>query len=175
MADKATGRNYKRFACQMLSIVFLVGVDHIIKFFAERDLKPTVSYELIPGFLGLHYAQNTGAAFSFMSGMTAQLSVITGGALLGMVFYLFFTKNNNRFYHILFPLVISGGVGNLIDRVTRGYVVDYFEFLFLRFAIFNFADILVTCSAAVLIAYLIYDAVREYRKERTQKQQHEPA
>lgn len=175
MADKATGRNYKRFACQMLTIVALVGIDHIIKFFAERDLRPVESVSLIPGFLGLHYAQNTGAAFSFMSGMTTQLSVITGGALLGMILYLFFTKNNNRFYHILFPIVISGGLGNWIDRVTRGYVVDYFEFLFARFAIFNFADVLVTGGASVLIAYLIYEAVQDYLKERARKQQHETA
>ena len=58
-------------------------------------------------------------------------------------------------------LIVSGGLGNLIDRIFRGYVIDYIEPLFVNFAVFNFADILVTVGAAILIVYLIYDTAKE--------------
>ena len=61
------------------------------------------------------------------------------------------------------------GIGNLIDRVFRGFVVDYIETLFIEFAIFNFADILVTCSAVVLIVWMIYDVYRDSKKEKDSK------
>ena len=61
-------------------------------------------------------------------------------------------------------LIISGGLGNLIDRIFRGSVIDYIEPLFVNFAVFNFADCLVTVGAAILIVYLIYDLVKSVRK-----------
>ena len=61
-------------------------------------------------------------------------------------------------------LILSGGAGNLIDRVFRGFVVDYIEPLFINFAVFNFADILVCVGAAVLIVYLLYDMFRDAKR-----------
>ena len=68
--------------------------------------------------------------------------------------------------YICGAVIIAGGIGNLIDRVFRGFVIDYIEPLFIDFAIFNFADILVTCGAAVLIFWLIFDMIRESKKEK---------
>ena len=68
--------------------------------------------------------------------------------------------------YVCVALIIAGGLGNLIDRVFRGFVVDYIEPLFIDFAIFNFADILVTCSAFVLIGWLIYEVYRDSKKEK---------
>ena len=71
--------------------------------------------------------------------------------------------------YVCIALIIAGGAGNLIDRVFRGFVVDYIEPLFIDFAIFNFADILVTCSAIVLIIWTIYDIYREHKAEKELK------
>ena len=68
--------------------------------------------------------------------------------------------------YICITLIIAGGLGNLIDRVFKGYVVDYIEPLFIEFAIFNFADILVTCSSIVLVIWLLYDIYRESKREK---------
>lgn len=164
MTTKKLQLNYKRIICQFSVIFALTGIDQLIKFFVERDLRPLGSADVIPGFFGLLYLQNTGAAFSFMSDKTGLLSLITGAALIFLMIFLIFTKMEDRIFHVLLPLIISGGLGNLLDRIIRGYVVDYIELQFVRFAIFNFADILITCSTIVLIAYLIYGLIQETRK-----------
>ena len=67
-------------------------------------------------------------------------------------------------------MIIAGGLGNLIDRLFRGFVVDYIEPLFIEFAIFNFADILVTCGCIALAIWMIYDVYRESKKEKGKKE-----
>ena len=66
-------------------------------------------------------------------------------------------------------MIIAGGLGNLIDRLFRSFVVDYIEPLFIDFAIFNFADILVTCSAVMLIIWMIYGIYKDAKKDKVQK------
>ena len=63
-------------------------------------------------------------------------------------------------------MVIAGGLGNLIDRVLRGFVVDFIEVQFMDFAVFNFADILVTCASFMIIGYTIYDLIKEQREKK---------
>ena len=72
-------------------------------------------------------------------------------------------------YDICIPLLIAGGLGNLIDRIALGYVIDYIQVLCVDFPIFNFADCLVTCSAIALIVYLIYDLIADMRREKKAK------
>ena len=67
------------------------------------------------------------------------------------------------------PLLIAGGLGNLIDRIARGFVIDYIQVLFINFPVFNFADCLVTCSAIALMIYLVYDMIRETKQDRAKK------
>ena len=66
-------------------------------------------------------------------------------------------------------LMMSGGLGNIIDRIFRGYVIDYIEVQFMDFAVFNFADILVTCSCFVLAGWLLYEIYQESKKEKAKK------
>ena len=63
-------------------------------------------------------------------------------------------------------MIISGGIGNLIDRIARGYVTDYIKVLFIDFPVFNFADILVTCGSFLLIIYLIRDIYNDRKKKK---------
>jgi len=95
--------------------------------------------------------------------MTSILSVFTALILLCLMLFLLFEESGNKTYHIFLPLIIAGGLGNLIDRVFRGYVVDYLEFLFIKFAIFNFADCLVTVGCSAIMAHLIYTIIREQK------------
>lgn len=153
----------------LVSILLLVALDQIIKLLVLNYLEPIGSVPLIDGFIRLNYAENTGAAFGSFSGYTELLSVFTFVAIVIGTLALMFKKIKFGVEYVCVALIIAGGLGNLIDRVFRGFVVDYIEPLFIDFAIFNFADILVTCSAVVLIAWLIYDIYRDSKKEKDSK------
>lgn len=153
----------------LVSILLLVALDQIIKLLVLNYLEPIGSVPLIDGFIRLNYAENTGAAFGSFSGYTELLSVFTFVAIVIGTLALMFKKIKFGVEYVCVALIIAGGLGNLIDRVFRGFVVDYIEPLFIDFAIFNFADILVTCSAVVLIVWLIYDIYRDSKKEKDSK------
>ena len=148
----------------VVSIAVLTAVDQIIKFFVERDLQPVSQKAFIDGFIGWQYVRNTGAAFGSFSNNTSLLSVFTGIVILAGFVVLLAGKIQSKFCQVCAVLIISGGLGNLIDRVMLGYVIDYIEVQFINFAVFNFADILVTCGSFMLMGYLIYDIFREKKQ-----------
>ena len=145
----------------LIIIAGLVAIDQIIKLLVLEHLKPIGSLTLIDGFIQLNYAENTGAAFGSFSGKTTFLSVFTLVIIIFGLVYLLVKKRKVDVEYVCISLIISGGLGNLMDRVFRGFVVDYIEPLFVDFAIFNFADILVTCSCIVLVIWLIYEIYRD--------------
>lgn len=148
----------------VVAIAVLTAVDQIIKFFVERDLQPVSQKAFIDGFIGWQYVRNTGAAFGSFSNNTALLSVFTGIVILAGFVFLLVGKIESKFCQACAVLIISGGLGNLIDRVMLGYVIDYIEVQFMNFAVFNFADILVTCGSFMLMGYIIYDIFREKKQ-----------
>ena len=155
-----------RFAVQLVCVAVLILIDHVIKKIVYDELYGKETVVLIKGFLGLTYAENTGAAFSMFSSSTTVLSVVTGIALIAAAVIMFFLKEKPVIYHICLPLIIAGGAGNLIDRLTRGYVIDYIHALFIVFPVFNFADCLITCSCFALIIYLIYEIAAEAKENK---------
>ena len=156
-----------RIAVELLLIGLLIGADQLLKRWAERALGGGRVLQA-DGFMALRYVRNTGAAFSMLSGRTAVLVWGTGIVLIACTVYLLLGRSKNRFFDAALLLLIAGGAGNLIDRVRLGYVVDYIEPLFVNFAVFNFADCLITVGAALLFVWAIRGAVREKpRKETT--------
>lgn len=153
----------------VMSIAVLVSLDQIIKLLVIKYLEPIGSLPLIDGFIQLNYAENTGAAFGSFSGYTWVLSVFTLAVIVAGLVYLLIGKVKFGVEYVCITLILAGGLGNLIDRIFRGFVVDYIEPLFIDFAIFNFADILVTCSAVVLIIWMIYGIYKDAKKEKEQK------
>lgn len=149
----------------LLSIAALTAADQIIKYFVLLYLKPVGSVGAINGFLEWNYVENTGAAFGSFSGNTALLSVITAVIIIAGIAAIILKKINNKFLLVTATVIIAGGLGNLIDRIFRGYVVDFIKVLFIDFPVFNFADILVTCGSFMLIIYLIIDIYKDSRKK----------
>lgn len=150
----------------LVSIALLTVVDQIIKIFVERDLKPVGEKAFIDGFLGWQYVRNTGAAFGSFSDNTLLLTVFTAVFILAGIIALLSGKIKNKFYRVCAVMVIAGGLGNLIDRIFRGFVIDYIEVQFMNFAVFNFADILVTCGAFMIIGYTVYDIIKEQKQKK---------
>lgn len=150
----------------LLSIAGLTVVDQLIKFFVERDLRPVEEIPFVDGFLHWEYVQNTGAAFGSFSNSTTLLSIITGIIIFCGIVAIIIKKINHKFLLVTAVMIISGGLGNLLDRIIRGYVVDFICVEFIDFPVFNFADILVTCGAFLLIGYLLFDIYKDSKAKK---------
>ena len=158
----------------VLIIAALIAVDQGLKFLAIEYLQPIGSFPVLDGVLQLSYVENTGAAFGMFSEHTTLLSVFTAIVVVVGLALLLSGWLRDNLARAAAVLILAGGAGNLIDRVARGFVVDYIEPLFVDFAVFNFADMLVCVGAGLLILYLILDLVHE-RREAAQEKQNEPA
>ena len=152
----------------MAAIVLATALDQGLKVLAEYTLGGGKVLSLEP-IVALRYVRNSGAAFSLFSAHTELLSIGTGILLAAGVAVLMSKKIKSGLLYTALTMIVAGGLGNLIDRVRLGYVIDYIDPLFVKFAVFNFADCLITVGAALLILWLILDTVREKKekKERT--------
>ena len=118
---------------------------------------------LINNVLSLHYLENSGAAFGILEGKQLVLIVITllFIIMLGYIYYKDIRKENNKVINIGYELIIAGGLGNLVDRMFRNYVIDYIKLEFIDFLIFNLADIFINVGAFILIYCMICDVIKK--------------
>jgi len=136
-----------------LWIAVLVTVtDQAVKWLSSRLVQPVT---LIPGVLQLTYAENTGMAFSLLSGRTWLLGVVSVGCICAG-WYLLRRYRLGTLSRVAAMLMLGGAVGNMLDRFFRGYVVDMFEPLFVRFAVFNVADAALTVGTALMAISLLF-------------------
>lgn len=152
-----------------LLVVLLVGIDQLTKFLVLRYMADGVPVTVIPHVVQFRYIPNTGAAFSMFSGKTLALSVVTIVILIVLIVLFIKGKFSTNLLKAGAILVIAGGFGNLIDRMFRHYVVDFIEFTFTNFAVFNFADCCVTIGAVLLIIAILISIAKDSGKE---KQEH---
>ncbi len=153
-----------------MSIICLVGIDQLIKYFIDIYLKPIGSKLVIPSVLQLSYYENDGAMMGMMGGKTTIMTIFAFLCLV-LVCYVLYTGKLGfglDFWCVVF--ITAGGIGNIIDRIFRGYVIDYIEVLFVDFYIFNFADCLVTCGAFVIIFSQIYAMIKESKNNKNKKE-----
>ena len=147
----------------LISLLMLIVFDQIIKYLIVKNFSIGEEKILMDNFLKFIYIRNTGAAFGILSGNIIFLIFIT----VLLIFYIVneMKKNiNNNLSLLSFSLILSGALGNLIDRVVRGYVVDYISFtLFNReMSVFNLADTYITIG----VILLIYIVIKEGKNER---------
>lgn len=155
-------------AISLAVIALLVGLDQLTKYAAISTVKVTGAKEFLFGLFQFRYVENTGAAFSSFSDNTTLLTVATLIILSFCLVLLLSKKLKPMFVNICLLLVVAGGIGNVIDRILYGYVVDFIEPLFIDFAVFNFADCCITVGALMLIGYEVYEIFGE-RKKKTEK------
>ncbi|MBD5137971.1 MAG: signal peptidase II [Ruminococcus sp.] len=140
--------------------IILVAADQVIKSWAVEVLKPVKVMDFIHfgdfEILGLRYTENTGAAFSSFSGARWFLTGFTVIMLAALLIFVIKYKTKNTFFLVSAVMIMSGGVGNLIDRIRQGYVVDYLDVKLFNFAIFNFADICVVLGAVFMLIFIFF-------------------
>lgn len=141
----------------LLSVI-LILIDFITKRTAVIFLKDNISREIIPGILRLSYVENTGAAFGIMKNMRLFFIILTVAILVVFIYIEKTKKDKTIFFKIGTLLVISGAIGNFIDRLWLGYVVDFIDFYLINFPVFNIADIFVCVGTGlVCVHYLFFE------------------
>ncbi len=150
----------------ILVIIFifaLIAIDQVTKYLALRFLKPQGSITIIENIFSLTFVENRGAAFGIFQGKTTILSIITTIITIFIIyFYIKLPKEPKIYSWLRFSLIliISGAIGNLIDRVGRKYVIDFFHATFIDFPVFNMADIYVVVGS-ILMAILVIFFIKE--------------
>ena len=138
-----------------LFVAFIVIADQVAKFLTVANIAPGDTVSFLPGLLRLTYVQNTGAAFSSFEGQQWLFAVIFV-AFTGLVIWEY-RKNTMGFQPFerwCIAAIYGGGLGNMIDRVRMGYVVDMLETTFMEFPVFNVADCFITCGCVLLMIHL---------------------
>ena len=172
--------NYRRklnmhLILQILMVPVLILIDQLTKYLAASSLKSGGDLSLIKGLVNLHYLENQGAAFGIFTGRFWLFYVITVVILILLtVFYCRIHKRlqsycsdktiipdrktirNQLFLCDLLCLLASGAIGNFIDRILRGYVIDFISLQFISFPVFNLADIYVTISAVMIVIFFLF-------------------
>lgn len=141
-------------------------IDQITKALASAYLKPIYSLPIIEDIFHFTYRENTGMAFGMLKEHRWIFMLVSTILIIGMGIYLFGMKSENRLYDVSLSLILSGGIGNMIDRIFLGYVVDFIDCRFINFAVFNGADSFVCVGAGILMLALIRDLIKELKKEK---------
>ena len=147
----------KKYYWIFLSII-LVGLDQLTKYLVNASITVGESIEVIPGFFHLAHVRNQGAAMGILQGQRWIFMLFTVIVIVVAVIIILTGKIKNHWGIVAITLVLSGGIGNMIDRVVLGEVIDFFSFIFwdYEFYVFNIADIFVCCGVAILALYILF-------------------
>ena len=144
----------------MIYIIFVIGLilDYITKIWALDTLRGKPDITIIKGFFDLSYLENRGAAFGIFQGRVYLLAVVTLIIIGGFFFYYLRTKKKTLLFTISTALILTGAIGNLIDRLRYGFVVDFISWHWkdvYYFPTFNVADICITIGTGLLVIYIL--------------------
>ncbi len=138
-------------------IAVSILLDRVVKLWAVNSLKPIGDIPVINGVFHLTYATNTGGAWSILSGRITFFIIITVIALAAGIYFLFFFKKYDRIlYYTSISLIIGGAVGNFIDRLMYGEVVDMFYIKLINFPVFNVADMILVAGTICLSWFILF-------------------
>ena len=138
----------------ILIIIAGIVLDRITKIYAVKHF---ISNPHSGSLINLTYLENRGAAFGILQDKRILFVILTLAIVLYLLYYFITNlKSNPLILNIAFSLIISGALGNFYDRLFQGYVVDFIEFAFVDFPVFNIVDILVTVGCGLLIIYILF-------------------
>ena len=157
-----------QFLWYVLFTVAVVAADQWTKYLTVSNISLYQDIDFIPGFLGLTYVQNTGAAFSSFEGQQWLFALIFAVFTAAVLWEYFRSPMPfSKFERWCIAAIYAGGLGNMIDRVRLGYVVDMIETKFMNFPVFNVADCFITCGAiALMVSTVLFNKeLREDKKK----------
>ena len=150
-------------------IIGAIALDQLTKWLTVTCLEYRETVPLWQDVFHFTYERNEGAAFGMLSDHRWVFMVISTVAIIGLLIYLFRFTPKSKIMQISLAMIAGGGIGNMIDRVYLGYVIDFIDVRLINFAVFNIADSFVTVGAFLFMGYMIYDTVMEYKREQAAK------
>ena len=135
----------------------MVALDQITKYFAALHLPSTGEHRFIPFLFDLVYVENRGAAWGMFENNRWIFMVTTSVAICLMLFFIMKLANEHKMFCISLTMLLAGGIGNMIDRILQGFVVDFLQFGFWKsFPVFNVADCFVVIGCIMMGIYIIF-------------------
>lgn len=156
-------------------VIGSVVLDQVTKAIVVSHMTLHQELPFLPGFLRLYYTENTGAAFSMLADHRWVFVLFSAVAMAVILYILVRQLHRHPLLTVSLSMVLGGGIGNMIDRVLNGSVVDFLDFQFVNFAVFNVADIFVTCGSIALAVYIIFVEPRVEKRLQEQAHAEEPA
>ena len=145
----------------ILLTILIILADQIIKFYTTSNIALGEARRFIPGFINLTYTQNTGVAFSLMADHPWFALSIVPVLLIALYVALWRNMFPCKVQYFAMVAIAAGGLSNWIDRLIHGFVVDMFSFAFVRFAVFNLADIFITGGAVLFVIAFLSSELRK--------------
>lgn len=151
-----------------LIVVLIVLLDQISKYFADLYLQNADSFSVIPHFISFQYHENRGAAWGILADHRWVFLVISTVAIIGISVYLFYIRKEQVpfLFRLSLAFFVGGGIGNMIDRIALGYVIDFIQFDFIDFPIFNVADSFITIGAFFMLIHIAIESIHEFRSKK---------
>ena len=143
----------------ILIILVCVGIDQLTKLLAINNLRDLADeIPVINKIFGLYYVENKGISFSMLSSKMALIIIITSIIMLILIYVMIRTPKTKYFipFSIVLSVIVGGAAGNMIDRIVRGFVIDFIMLDFINFPIFNVADIFVCVGLFILVILIIF-------------------
>lgn len=163
----------------LMIIVGVVFLDQLTKWLTVINLDLGESFAVIEGFFNFKYVRNTGAAFSMFDDPDERwiFMTISTVAIIAMSVFLWISRKGDKLLCVAMSFIIGGGIGNMIDRVLLGYVIDFLDFIIWRtsagypihFATFNIADSFVCVGVGLFALYVILDEIKTSKQLKAQK------
>ena len=148
-------------------ILGAIALDQWTKWLTVIYLDYRESFPLWKDVLHFTHERNEGAAFSMLSDQRWVFMTFSTVAIIGLLIYLIFFRPKSKYVQITLAMIVGGGIGNMIDRICLGYVVDFIDFTLINFAVFNVADCFVCVGSFALMGYLTWDMIRDAKQQKS--------
>ena len=153
----------------IIVVILAVVLDQVSKYLSVEYLMDIDTFPLIKDILHFTYLENRGAAFGMLANNRWVFMIASVGGILAIAGWMIVSKPKSRWVQCAMSLIIGGGIGNMIDRVRLGYVIDFIDCRFIDFYVFNIADSCVCVGCAMVILWVIAEEVKEHKAKKSAK------
>ncbi|MBQ7922309.1 MAG: signal peptidase II [Clostridia bacterium] len=149
----------------IILILASIGLDQWTKYLAVEHLMGEASYPLWENVLHFTYVENRGAAFGMLADHRWVFMILSAAAIVILLFWLWKEKPKSIWMQCASAFIVGGGIGNMIDRIRLGYVVDFIDVRLIDFYVFNIADSFVCVGCAMFLLWAIFTELKQKKKD----------
>ena len=151
----------------IIIIILVIALDQVTKYLTLANLASIPTFPIIEDVLHLTYVENRGAAFGMLADHREVFMIISTVGIIAIFVWMAVSKPKSLWMRIGLSFVIGGGIGNMIDRIARGFVVDMIDCRFINFYVFNVADSFVCVGCGMVLIALVIEIIAEAKQKKT--------